>query len=196
MLIFPPSRILRNPRPSTFLTVTLQFFQCFDMKRFFQFLKQFFHLKRGEKINIEYPISWDTMSKDDFRNVCKILSKPYGRMETLFLCLCALANIRPDSPIKYDPKAIKDNVVFIIQGKSYVISPKVIREACSQLEFILDDIGLPPSPIPKIDRKLYGLSFEQYYKADAFMLKYISDSNNEKWLKEAVKAMTDGRIRN
>ncbi len=165
------------------------------MKRLFQFLKQFFHLQRGEKIDIEYPISWDTMSSDDFRNVCTILSKPHGRKETLFLCLCALAHIRPDSPIKYDPKAIKDNVVFLIQGKSYVISPKVIQEACSQLEYILDTVGLAPSPIPRIDRKLYGVSFKQYYQADSYMLRYMAEPGNEKWLKEAVKAITNGRVR-
>lgn len=165
------------------------------MKRFFQFLKQVFHLQRGEKIDIEYPISWETMSQEDFQNVCRILSKPHGRKETLFLCLCALAHIRPDSPIKYDPKKIKDNVVFLIQGKSYVISPKVIQEACSQLEFILDTVGLAPSPLPRMDRKLYGISFKQYYQADAYMLRYAAEQSNEKWLKEAVKALTGGRIR-
>ena len=165
------------------------------MKRFVQFLKQFFHLQRGEKIDIEYPISWETMSQEDFRNVCTILSKPHGRKETLFLCLCALAHIRPDSPIKYDPKAIKDNVVFLINGKSYVISPKVIQEACGQLEYILDAVGLAPSPLPRIDRKIYGISFDQYYQADAYMLRYMSEPSNEKWLKEAAKTLTDGRVR-
>ena len=86
-------------------------------------------------------------------------------------------------------------MVFLIQGKSYVISPKVIQEACSQLEFILDTVGLAPSPLPRMDRKLYGVSFKQYYQADAYMLRYAAEQSNEKWLKEAVKALTGGRIR-
>ena len=166
------------------------------MRKLFERIKFFFtlHFKHGEKIDIVYPISWDTMSMEDFRNVCTIISQPHGRKETLFLCLCALAHIRPDNPIKYDPKCIKDNVAFIIGGKSYIISPKVIREACGQLEYILDDVGLAPSPLEKIDRKLYGISFEQYYQADAYMLRYAADGD-AKWLKEASKTITKGRTR-
>lgn len=165
------------------------------MKKILTFLKQFFHLQRGEKIDIAYPVSWETMSQEEFRNVCTILAKPHGRKETLFLCLCALAHIRPDNPIKYDPNAIKDNVVFLINGKSYVISPQVIQSACSQLSYILDDIGLAPCPLPRIDRKLYGVSFMQYYNADAYMLRYQADTSNEFWLKEAAKSLTNGQVR-
>ena len=167
------------------------------MKRFFQAIKQYFTLrfKKGEKLDLVYPISWETMSQDDFRNVCQILTKPHGRKETLFLCLCALAHIRPDNPIKYDQKAIKDNLAFIIGGQSYVITPKVIQEACSQLEYILDDVGLAPSPIAKVDRKLFGLSFEKFYEADAYMLRHAADNNNEKWLKETAKVLTNGATR-
>lgn len=150
--------------------------------------------KHGEKINIEYPISWETMSYEDFRNVCIILSDKHGRKESLFLCLCALAHIRPDNPIKYDPKAIKDNVVFIIGGKSYVISPKVITEACGQLSYIYDSVGLAPSPLMHVDRKLYGISFEQFFEADAYMMRHAAE-NDDKWLKEAVKVLTGGCIR-
>lgn len=168
------------------------------MKRFFQAIKQFFTLrfKKGERLDLVYPISWETMSQEDFRNVCTILSQPHGRKETLFLCLCALAHIRPDNPIKYDPRAIKDNLVFLIGGKSYVITPKVIQESCSQLEYILDDVGLAPCPLPKVDRKIFGLSFEKYYEADAYMLQYAADEGkNEKWLKETSKVLTNGRVR-
>lgn len=164
--------------------------------KLFERIKYFFTLrfKHGEKIDIAYPLSWENMSLEDFHNVCTVLSQPHGRKETLFLCLCALAHIRPDNPIHYDPKCIRDNVVFIIGGKSYVISPKVIQEACSQLQYILDDIGLAPSPLDRIDRKLYGISFMQYYQADAYMLRYASEGDG-KWLKEMAKTLTGGRVR-
>lgn len=163
---------------------------------FFDKIKHFFKLKfpHGEKIDIAYPLSWNDMSQEDFRNVCIILSEPHGRKESLFLCLCALAHIRPDNPIKYDPKAVKDNVVFIIGGKSYVISPAAIREACSQLEYIHDGIGLPPCPLPGCDRKLYGVSFEAYYHADAYMMQYFAEKE-EVWLKKAAIALLSGKIR-
>lgn len=166
------------------------------LKEILSSIKYFFtfRFKHGEKVDIVYPISWETMSQEDFRNVCTILGQPHGRKESLFLCLCALAHIRPDNPVKYNPKAIRDNVVFIIGGQPYVISPKVIQEACSQLEYIYDKVGLAPSPIPRVDRKLYGISFEQYYEADAYMLRYQAEKN-EVWLKEAAKTLTNGYIR-
>lgn len=159
-------------------------------------IKNFFTLSfgRAEKINISYPLDWEHMSHEDFRNVCTIMSSPHGRKETLFLCLCALAHMRPDNPIKYSPKVVKDNCVFLIGGKSYVISPKVISEACTQLEYILDSVGLPPSPFPKVDRRIYGLSFEQFFRVDANMMRYQAE-NNEAWLKEAVKVLTNGSVR-
>ncbi len=161
-----------------------------------ELIKSIFTLRfrHGEKIDIAYPTAWENMSLEDFRNVCTILSQPHGRSETLFLCLCALAHIRPDNPNLYDPKCLRDNLVFIIGGKSYVISPEVIREACGQLGYILDDMGLAPSPLPGIDRKLYGVSFMQYYQAAAYMLRYSSDGNAG-WLKEMSKTLTAGRVR-
>ena len=164
--------------------------KIFDRIKFFFTL----HFRHGEKIDIAYPTAWENMSLEDFRNVCTILSQPHGRKETLFLCLCALAHIRSDNPSLYDPKCLNDNLVFIIGGKSYVISPAVIREACGQLGYILDDVGLAPSPLPGIDRKLYGISFMQFYQADAYMLRYFSEGNAG-WLKEMAKTLTAGRVR-
>ena len=135
------------------------------IKKLLSSIKQFFTLKfgHGEKLELVYPISWEMMSHDDFKSVCTILSQPHGKKESLFLFLCALAHIRPDNPIKYDPKQLGDNLVFIIGDKSYIITPSVIQEACSQLEFIFDTVGLPPCPIGKVDRKLYGISFSESY---------------------------------
>ena len=166
------------------------------IKKLLSSIKQFFTLKfgHGEKLELVYPISWEMMSHDDFKSVCTILSQPHGKKESLFLFLCALAHIRPDNPIKYDPKQLGDNLVFIIGDKSYIITPSVIQEACSQLEFIFDTVGLPPCPIGKVDRKLYGISFEKYYEADAYILRYNLEQN-EAWLKEAAKVLTNGSVR-
>lgn len=166
------------------------------MKKLFETIKQWLTIrfKHGEKIDIVYPVSWEGMSQEDFKSVCSILGQPHGEKETLFLCLCSLAHIRPDNPIKYDPKALGSNLVFIIGDKSYTISPTVIQEACDQLSYITRSYGLAPSPLPKIDRKLYGISFGQFYEADALMLRY-ADTNDERWLKEAAKVLTKGAIR-
>ena len=162
------------------------------MRKILSWIRSLF--RKSVKINLEYPISWETMDFNDFRNVCIILSTPHGKQETLFLCLCKLAHIRPDDYRKYNPKAIKNKMPFIIDGKSYIIRAEVIAAACEQLSFIFDDIGLPPAPFIDVDRKLYGISFNQLFKADSLILAGIAQ-NNGKMLADAAKCLTNGKVR-
>lgn len=160
------------------------------MREFFRWIKMFFKRKDifGGSVNIDYPLSWDSMSADDFRAVCTILETDRPAPETLFLCLCSLAKIRPAS-VRYDSKVAKQNLVMVIGDRLYVLSPKVIQAACHQLEYILQDIGLPPSPFQNVDRKMYGMTFGQFYEADALIMRY-HDTQKKKWLLEAAKVLT------
>lgn len=153
--------------------------------------------KKPVKINLSYPVSWETMSFQDFREVCKILSiQNIGRERALFLCLCALAHIRPDDPGKYDPVAIKGKMPFIIDGKEYFIGAKAVAEACHDLSFILDSAGLPPCPLEKVNNLLYDIPFDVFYTADSYIARYQAENcQNNTWLKEAVKTLTGGRKR-
>ncbi|MBQ6029889.1 MAG: hypothetical protein IJL31_00105 [Oscillospiraceae bacterium] len=164
------------------------------MKKISAFFKKLFG-PRATKINLEYPISWETMSPEDFRQVCHILSlRGLDRERALFLCLCALAHIQPDDPSKYDARKIIGKMPFIIDGKSYIIGAADITEACNQLGFIFDGIGLPPSPFKQVDRKLFGISFDAFYTADSFIARAAAD-RNPGHLKEAVKVLTNGSKR-
>lgn len=163
------------------------------MKKIINFIKSLFP-RKNERVNLVYPVSWETMDLADFKSVCEILSYSHGREETLFLCFCKLANIRPDNPAKYDPKAIKDKMPFIIGGKSYVISSEVIAEGCRQVDFILDSTGLPPSPFDNVDGKIFGISFEKFFKTDSLMMAAMVEKNAAR-LKEASKCLTGGRVR-
>lgn len=149
---------------------------------------------RPEKVDIIYPISWETMTEQDFKNVCIILTRQLDRHQTLFLCLCKLADIYPDNASKYDKKSLKKGSPFIINGKPYVISTSVISEACNQMAFIFDKIGLPPSPFKNVDRMLYGVSFETFYEVDSYIMRSIAEGN-EGYLKHAAKALTNGAKR-
>ena len=153
--------------------------------------------KKPVKINLTYPVSCETMSFPEFREVCKILSiQNVGRERALFLCLCALAHIRPDNPAKYDPKAIKGKMPFIIDGNPYFIGAKTVTEACSDLAFIFDSVGLPPSPLEKVNNLLYDVPFDVFYTADSYIARYQAENGqNNTWLKEAVKTLTGGRKR-
>jgi len=153
--------------------------------------------RRAKKINLTYPISWETMSFDEFREVCDILAVPgMTRERGLFLCLCALAHIRPDDPRKYDPRAIKGKMPFIIEGQAYFLSSKAVAEACHDLAFIYDSVGLPPCPLQNVDQTLNYIPFDVFFTADSYILRYQADGQrNNTWLKEAVKALTGGRKR-
>lgn len=156
-------------------------------------LKKIFR-KKENKLDLVYPVSWETMDFDDFRSVCIVLSSPHGREETLFLCFCKLAGLIPDNPKKYDPKKLKNKMPFLYKGKSYVIGSRVISEAANQMSFILDQIGLPPSPFRQVDRHLFGISFKQFFEADSFILRAISDNENGAWFREAAKKLTRGQV--
>lgn len=145
--------------------------------------------QRKDRIDLSFPTSWETMTLPQFKEVCMILSRSHGRNEALLLCLCKLSGIRPDFHTGYKPETMKDRMAFIIDGMSYIIGAPVIREACSKLDFIFDDMGLPPSPLRDVDRKLYGVSFGKYYTADSLMLRSAAE-NNPAYMSEAVKVLT------
>lgn len=163
------------------------------MKKIIAFLKKLLP-EKGVKIDLQFPTCWESMSHADFKDVCIILCTPRSREETLFLCLCRLAGLTPDNPGKYDSRKMAGRLAFRHDGKSYIISSSSIQAACRQLSFILDGIGLPPSPFPQINRKLYGISFEKYYYADSLMLRAAAE-NNEGYYKEVVKSLSNGQKR-
>lgn len=149
---------------------------------------------RPEKVDITYPISWESMSLQDFKDVCIILARNLDRHQTLFLCLCKLADIYPDNPGKYSKKALKGGAPYIIKGKPYVIPTSVITEACNQMSFIYDKMGLTPSPLKNVDRMLYGISFAEFYEADSYIMRSLAEGN-EGYLKHAAKLLSRGSKR-
>lgn len=156
--------------------------------------KRLFKKQKAVKIDLEFPNSWESMSPSDFKEVCKVLSiQNIGRDRALFLCLCALTGIRPDDPSKY--KDLKKGLSpYIYNGQAYFMNAATIAEACHDLSFIYDSVGLPPSPFEFIDRKLYGIPFETFYEVDSLILRAAAEKNDG-YLKEAVKSLTGGRVR-
>lgn len=158
------------------------------------FLKKLF--RRRVKLNLDYPTSWEEMTPAQFHDVCTILSlNGAGRERTLFLCLCKLTGIRPDNPNNYKGKKIpKGYTPYIYKGKTYFMSATDIAEAGNGLAYIYDAVGLPPSPLEDVDQQIGNISFQQFFIADSYILRYQTD-NNPAWLKEAAKALTNGRKR-
>lgn len=164
------------------------------MRKVIDFVKWvglFFRMKDkyGTQVDITYPVSWESMSYSEFESVCSVLDgEPRNEPETLFLCLCALARIRP-AAVKYDTSAIGDRLVMAIGDRLYVVSPEVIQAACHQLSYIIHDVGLSPSPLLHVDRKLYGVTFGQFYEADSLILRYNA-TKKDRYLDDAARVLT------
>lgn len=162
-----------------------------------QLFRRLFRRDRPANVNLEYPTAWETMTYQQFRDVAYILALPgISREKALLLCLCKLTGIAPENPAKYDARKIKGMMPFIINGQAHLIKASDIAAACHELGFIYDSVGLPPAPMPKMDRMLYDINFRQFFAADSFMLRSAADAENaRRWVKEAVKIVTNGRIR-
>lgn len=162
-----------------------------------KFFRNIFHRDKPAKVNLDYPLQWETMNYQQFRDVCFILSQPgITRDRALLLCLCKLTGIRPANMNKYEPKKVKGKMAFIIDGKEHLVKASDIAAACYELNYIYDSIGLPPEPFPKVDRMIYNLNFQQFFTADSMMMKAGEDKDNANaWLKQAAKAITNGAKR-
>lgn len=154
-----------------------------------------FHRNKPVNVNLDFPTKWETVTADQFKEICTVLSIPgIDRDKALFLILCTLTHIRPDRADKYDEKVLRHGQPFIINGQAHIIRSADIAEACRQLGFIYDTIGPAPSPFQDVDRLLYGVSFRAFYEADSFILRYGTEPNGA-YLKTAVKSLTGGRVR-
>lgn len=156
-----------------------------------------FHRDKKKVMNLDYPTQWETLTPQQFKEVCHILSIPgIGRERALFLCFCKLAGIRPDNAAKYDPKKIKGMQPFIIDGQVHLIKARDVAAACEELSFIYDTVGSTPSPFKNVDPMLYNVSFDRFFETDSLVLRSsVEKPNAAKWLKEAAKALTNGQKR-
>ncbi|MBO6168501.1 MAG: hypothetical protein J6O51_00865 [Bacteroidales bacterium] len=161
-------------------------------------LKKIFQRKvKPATVNLDFPTKWERMTPHQFRDVCRILSVPnIDRERALMLCLFALTGIQPLDPAGYDAKVLKNGRLqpFLIDGKEHLIAASDVSAACHELSFIYDSIGLPPCPLDNVDPNLHGVSFRQFFIADSYILRYLSDKNGS-YLKEAAKTLSGGRKR-
>ena len=160
------------------------------------FFWNLFHRSKRKTVNLDYPTQWETLTPQQFKDVCFILAIPgIGRERALFLCLCKLAGIVPEEARKY-PNMPKGMQPFKIDGNVHFIRTSDIATACEELKFIYDEIGLTPSPLKNVDPMLYNISFERFFEADSYIMMANADKDAApKWLKEAAKALTNGQKR-
>lgn len=145
-------------------------------------------------IDLTYPTTWEEITADHLMIMGNLFVKQKTREELLFDLFCSLTGIKPlikhgideDTPVAvYFFK--KNNIQFSME-----IS--VIAKACEELSFLIDSIGLPECPIVGFNRKLYGVSFRNYYFADAYFIKY-SATSDIRYLKLYFQTLFNKRLK-
>lgn len=144
-----------------------------------------------KEIALRYPRSWDEVTADDLRIIARQTLYQRSREDFLFEVFCRINKIN----VLY--KAGKDedtpSAVYYFKRKQnkFSLGIEVIATAAEELGFILDEIGLPESPLHSVHRKMYETSFEQYYFANTYYSRFISDPvNGIEFLKLMIQSLT------
>jgi hypothetical protein len=139
-------------------------------------------------IDLQYPTSWEQVTREQILKIGKVFKKTGTREELLFSLFCSLTEIQPilKHGLDEDTPAA---VYFFRKGKvKFSLEIKIITTACEQLSFLIDKIGFPECPVQGFNKKLYGTSFRKYYFADAYFMQYQNTSDT-RYLKLFFKTL-------
>lgn len=124
-------------------------------------------------INLSYPTSWEEVTREQLAIIAVEMLKKRTKEELLLEIFRKINNMT----ILLRPGIDEDTPVaefyFKRKGQKFTLPAQTIAQACNEMSFILDSVGLPESPILSVSRKLYDTSFKQYYFADAYFGRYI-----------------------
>lgn len=123
-------------------------------------------------INLEYPRSWEEVSEKHLRILGSLFLKERTREDLLFELFCKFTGIRLLMREGMDEGTPAAVYFFKKKGQKFSLPVAVIRDACEEMAFLIETVGLPESPIPSVNKKLHGISFKQYYFADAYCMQY------------------------
>jgi hypothetical protein len=123
-------------------------------------------------IDITYPVSWSEISREQLLLIASQMLKKRTREEFLFELFCRLTGLRLQLKPGVEQETMAAQYNFVKGKQKFFFPVTSIRTACEELSFILEGIGLPECPILSLNTKLHGVSFRQYYFADAYFRRY------------------------
>lgn len=126
-------------------------------------------------IDLKYPTKWDSVTREHLLLLGKLMQKNLTREELLFELLFRISGIIPLIKPGLDEDTPKAEYLFKKKGSGRFWMPVwMVRQACEELAFIIDTVGLPDSPILSVNSKIHGVSFKAFYFADAYLSRYQS----------------------
>ena len=137
------------------------------------------------EINLNYPTSWEEVTREHLLIIAEHIIKRRTREEFLLEVFCKLTGIR----IVLNCAEHSSEYKFAKGRKKFNIPLSTIRTACEELSFLLEKTGLPESPILSVGTKLHGISFRQYYFANAYFHRY-QQTQEQNMMEQMHQALT------
>lgn len=143
-------------------------------------------------IDLHTPTCWKELTTEQLREVVELALMGLHREEYLLVLFCKFANVKMVSgTADEDEKKVVHTRFADAEGHEFELEDWQVSDFCGRLAFVLDeqmpmDVAWPW----KWNRYLYATSFGDWFKADAQMLGYALEGDQER-LMAAMKYLGD-----
>ena len=144
------------------------------------------------RIDLHTPTCWKELTTEQLREVVELALMGLHREEYLLVLFCKFANVKMvTGTADEDEKKVVHTRFADAEGHEFELEDWQVSDFCGRLAFVLDeqmpmDVAWPW----KWNRYLYATSFGDWFKADAQMLGYALEGDQER-LKGAMKYLGD-----
>ena len=144
------------------------------------------------RIDLKTPTCWEELTTEQLREVVELALMGLHREEYLLVLFCKFANVKMvTGTADEDEKKVVHTRFTDTDGHEFELEDWQVSDFCGRLAFVLDeqmpmDVAWPW----KWNRYLYATSFGDWFKADAQMLGYALEGDQER-LKGAMKYLGD-----
>ena len=144
------------------------------------------------RIDLHTPTCWKELTTEQLREVVELALMGLHREEYLLVLFCKFANVKMvTGTTDEDEKKVVHTRFADAEGHEFELEDWQVSDFCGRLAFVLDeqmpmDVAWPW----KWNRYLYATSFGDWFKADAQMLGYALEGDQER-LKGAMKYLGD-----
>ncbi len=126
-------------------------------------------------LDLKYPPNWESVTREHLLILGQLMLRNLTREELLFDLLCRITGIHPLIKPGIDEDTPSAEFLFKKKGSGRFWMPvTTIRQACEELAFMVETIGLPECPILSVNSRIHGVTFKAFYFADAYLSRYQS----------------------
>lgn len=133
-------------------------------------------------INLTIPKTWSELSPEQVRTVAKFMNEHLTREELLFVLFCQFSGVRRTS----------GNDFVTSGGYTFRLEDWQLSDFCNRLAYIMDEMPFGIKCPVNVDDYIADVTFENYFHADALMIKFRKD-NDAEIIKSVLQDLGDPR---